>query len=196
MRGQPDLSNYRLCVRIDAPLDRARVEPDDTAFVRHEVEVVRFDDSADDFVPVCSALVFRIRCDPGWDIEDAAEAEGDSPLLEAVCHRAVDADGALRGPFAEPFAGGPLRAAVVVDRIEFAQADDDTPLVKGLLLRGIFELLGRTGDLFFLPEDGQEGRLWARAVGAVRVDEFMVASVDFQTPIFPLAGMPHGVAEA
>ncbi len=194
MIGQPDFSQYRMRFTSVVPLDRRHAEPDEEAFDRFDVELLRLgDDEVGEEVRVATAIAFRIRWEARSDLADAADSEPSSPLLEDVCLNALDESGEMSEKVLRAFDGVVVGTNVLVlDRIEFERAEDDVPVLRGLLGRGVLEHLGGVGTLMFLPED--DAAVWKQAVGARRAGRFVVASADLVLPEFPIGVVQPGEA--
>lgn len=181
---QPDLSDYRLALRASVPLDRRWRDPDEGAFERWEVTLQRhgLDGEAH---PVASAVVFRVRWDSGEDLIDAADAQGDSEFVDIVCAEALNEFGEVHDFVQRALPDAVATEVFVVGRVEAVAAGAALPF--GLLGRGILEVLGRVGGLFFFESMPTYPDIWSRSVGAVRAGDFEVASSDFVLPEFPLS---------
>jgi hypothetical protein len=79
---------------------------------------------------------------------------------------------------------------LVLDRIAFTSPDDNVPVLRGMIGRGVLEHLGSFGTVLFLPPG--DAALWEQAVGARRARRFVVASADLVLPPFPLGGIVGG----
>lgn len=193
MIDQPDFSRYQLRFTSVVPLDRRHVEPDEDAFERHDIELIRFDEETGESVKVATAIAFHVRFESRENLVEAADAEPDSPLLEAVCTGALDPETGEILPKVAAALGDVMTVGVLVlDRIAFERRQDDAPVLRGLLARGVLEHLGRVGSVLFLPRE--DAILWEQAVGAKRAGRFVVASADFVLPEFPLGVVQVGEA--
>lgn len=106
-------------------------------------------------------------------------------MLEDVCANALDEDGEIVPAVAAALVEVMTATTILVlDRIEFDQPEDDVPVLRGLLARGVLEHIGTVGAVVFLPS--KDAALWMQAVGARRAGRFVVASCDLQLPPFPI----------
>lgn len=190
MPQQPDFSAYRLRFTSVVPLDRRFVEPDEDAFDRYDVEMLRTAPDTGERLVVATAVAFRVRWESRENLVEAADAEPTSALLEDVCLHALDEDGDIVPKVAAALGDVMTVSTLVLDRIEFTHADDDVPVLRGLLARGVLEHIGSVGAVLFLPV--RDADLWAQAAGARRAGRFVVASCDLQLPEFPIGLVAEG----
>jgi hypothetical protein len=166
---------------VEVALDRN----DDGAFDIVRVEVL----AADHGEPrgIANATVYRIRSFGSTDHTAAAEELDESEFLVDVCRTAIDHETGFALEVYRETLEAVSGDALVLDRIDFLSQTDDTPVMRGMLARCVLDTLGRGEELLFLPPaSSQQGQLWERSLGAVRVGHFWIASAGRVLPSFPL----------
>ncbi|MCA9691482.1 MAG: hypothetical protein KC636_17895 [Myxococcales bacterium] len=177
--------SYALRFSLRVPLVREAAEEGESAFDHHLVELLHIDKDGDDEV-TARALVYRVRRHEVVDVLLAADADGYTELLEYVCAEALEADGSCTSSFTDAL--GDVGDPLILDSIEFVQPLHDAPMLRAMIARGILDTLGRGMELMFLPGGERDFPIWERALGAVRVGDFTVASAGIELPEFPPPG--------
>lgn len=176
---------YALRFSLRVPLVRSEADPGEAAIDHYLVELLHLlSDGEEELVARC--IVYRIRRCEVEDVLLVADADGYTALLEQVCAEGLEPDGtpipeicrALEEVCCDP---------IVLDSLDFIEPLHDAPVVRGLIARAILETLGRGMEVLFLPGGRREFPVWERALGAVRVGSFTVASAALEPPEFPPA---------
>ena len=176
MAEQPDFP-YRVEFNLEVPIDRN----DDGAFDIVRVEILALRNGEPN--GIANATVYRIRSFASGDYAAAAQELEESELLEDVCRIALDPETGVPLDVYRETVEAVSGDGLVLDRLVFVSLSDDTPVLRGLLARCVLDTLGRGDELLFLPLATSE--VWERALGAVRVGHFWIASAGRTRPSFP-----------
>ncbi len=176
---------YALRFSLRVPLARSEADPSEAAIDHYLVELLHLGSDGEEEL-VARAIVYRVRRCEVEDVLLVADADGYTALLEQVCAEALEPDGTPNAEISralEEVCCDPI----VLDSIDFIEPLHDAPVVRGLVGRAILETLGRGMEVMFLPGGAREFSMWERALGAVRVAGFTVASAALEPPEFPPA---------